>query len=183
MVFKRRIGCWYSVSLKHLLIWILMLNIHYWLFFLCADFWWLALRPLHIALFFFQIFICTWKVHTSQDCAFSGVWWWTTTSEDVHMTFSWSWNFRAWLLHSWTVHFSEMEVFFFFFKWPFLSLKLLLKSEDLNPKRTKIKFGVKTKTDMVRVTTNPKMASVERKHDEPTLSKDLRRAVTIHAEV
>lgn len=62
-------------------------------------------------------------------------------------------------------------------------MKLLLKSEDLDPKRTKIKSGVKTKTDMVRVTTNPKIASVGRKHDEMTLSKDLRRAVTIHAEV
>lgn len=46
-------------------------------------------------------------------------------------------------------------------KWPFLSLKLLLKSEGLDQKKS-ITFVVKM-TDTVRVTANSRMASPERR--------------------
>lgn len=80
----------------------------------------------------------------------------------------------------WTAIFREMEVLQ---RMTFLSLKLLLKPSGLYPKRKKVSFEVKIETDMVRVTSNPKMASPGRQHDQTNLGKGLREVVTILPEV
>lgn len=81
----------------------------------------------------------------------------------------------------WAAIFREMEVLQR--RMTFLSLKLLLEPKGLDPKRKKVRFGVKMEADMVRVTFNHKMASPGRKHNKTTLCKALREVVTILAEV
>lgn len=172
-----KIGCWCSVSLKHLLICILVLNIHYWLLSPC---WLLVVGtqtfsywPLH-----WKALIVHEKARLFRTMSFQ-----VCGDKDNHQ----------WMLshdlpagpetsecYCWVTIFREMKVLQ---SMTFFSLKLLLKPKGLYPKRKKVRFGVKREADMVRVTSNPKMASPGRKHDKTTLCKGLREVVTILAEV
>lgn len=129
------------ISLKHLVIWILVPIIHYCLFSLC---WFLVIKPQPPSYcpLLFTYYMCAQGGHLFRDCAFSGLWSIRSTNAGVHNDFLIGPEVLAcdcftpglWLsvgdggvLENWTVE-----------KWPFLNLKLLLKSEGLDQKKRNI---------------------------------------------
>lgn len=170
-------GCCCSVSLKHLLIWILVLNIHYWLLSSC----WLLVVGAQVPSYC-SLHCKTLIVHEKARL-FRTVSLQVCGDKDNHQWML-SHELPAGPANSerdcWMAVFREMEVLQ---RMTFLSLKLFLKPRGLYPKRKKVSFGVKIETDMVRVTSNPKMASPGRQHDQTTLGKGLREVVTILAEM
>lgn len=153
------------ISLKHLVIWLLVLIIHY-LFSLCWFFGDQTSAPFILPSPFKKLHVYTERPPFSGLCIFRLVVVIRSTNVSVYNDFAVGPEVLAcdyftpglWLSVG-DGSFSENRTVG---KWPFFILILLLKSEGLDQKRRNISFGVKT-TDTVRVMTNSKDGFTEEK--------------------
>lgn len=169
MVFRVKIEYCLSISFECLAIWILAINIHYWLFSLCW-FW-----PSKLS--FLRIVSSKCSMRTVR-LPFSGPilaflcrptcqeFWYVAAS---HMASDFQGK---------TVAFSENCG-----KWPLLNLKLLLKPEDLDPEQS-TRFGVKM-TDTVIITTHCEGGFTEEKASPnwPSLVRRTQICSSIHQQL